>query len=147
MASLQPQIPLVPLSAALCFQGFSSHKQGEEGLFLVLGSCPVLPFLLLATVPLLSSRSASAAPPRQRGIMLGTPFSGRRLYQEDRLGASQEDHLPHHHSLGMQCGLPGILPCRVTMPWTGGLLLLSECRLISHAVLLHKTHSDSYSKN
>lgn len=76
---------------------------------------PVLPFLLLATAPLLSSRSARAAPPRQRGIMLGTPLSGRRLYQEDRLGASQEDHLPHsQHSgcnVGFQVFCPVELPC------------------------------------
>lgn len=49
-------------------------------------------------------------------------------------------------ALGTPCGLPGILPCGVTMPWTGGLLLLCECRLISCAVLLHKTHSDPYSQ-
>lgn len=43
--------------------------------------------------------------------MLGTRFSGRRLYQEDRLGASQKDHLPHSQHSRMQCRLPGILPC------------------------------------
>lgn len=49
-------------------------------------------------------------------------------------------------ALGMPYGLPGILPCGVTMPWTGGLLLRCERRLISCAVMLHKTHCDPYSK-
>lgn len=115
----------------------------ERKPFLALDSCPVLPSASHSPLPFFQvCRGCSSRAERHH--------AGDTIFQKEALPGGQTrgqlrgspTSLP-----ALQSGLPGILPCKVTVPWTGVLLLPSECRLISCSVLLHKIHSNFYSKN